>query len=239
MEQVGNLGNVYFVDYARIHHNPLNDEIYGIEEDITQIKENLLINGLQSPLEVVKEDGLETSYRLLSGHGRYDSLLELFNEGKDVLYQGKSLGNKIPCLLHTPFENCDAEVEYLLGGNVRKNRNKESLRRAAIKACEIYESKKEKGELASGETKRKFVSIRVGISERSVDKYIKLDDDFNELVSTPNKVKTVSGVFKSIDNIIQDIKDIQMDEYGKSDRTIISEKLDELILCIKQKKKEK
>lgn len=240
--KVSNIANVYFLDYDKIHHNPLNDEIYGTTEDISQIKQNLLINGLQSPLEVVKEiplEGKEPSYRLLSGHGRYDSLISLYNENQAVMYQGKVLGNKIPCLIHTPFESSDAELEYLLGGNVRKFRDKESIKRAAIKASEIYESKKSKGELAPGETKRKYISIRVGISERSVDKYIKIDDETNEDLVATNKIQTVSGVIKTIDKIIQEINDIQMDEYGKTDRTAISEKLDELIASLKQKKKEK
>ena len=240
--KVSNIANVYFIDYDKIHHNPLNDEIYGTTEDISQIKQNLLINGLQSPLEIVKEissEGKETSYRLLSGHGRYDSLISLYSENQTVMYQGKALGNKIPCLIHAPFDNSDAELEYLLGGNVRKFRDKESIKRAAIKASEIYENKKANGELAPGETKRKYISIRVGISERSVDKYIRIDDETSEVVSTTSKIQTVSGVIKTIDKIIQEIKNIQMDEYGKTDRTVISDKLDELIASLKQKKKEK
>ena len=36
--KVSNIANVYFLDYDKIHHNQLNDEIYGTTEDISQIK---------------------------------------------------------------------------------------------------------------------------------------------------------------------------------------------------------
>ena len=241
IEKVSNLANVYLIDNDKIHHNPLNDEIYGTTEDISQIKQNLLINGLQAPLEVVKEEpeeGKEPSYRLLSGHGRYDSLISLFNENQNVLYQGKSLGNKIPCLLHAPFENSDAELEYLLGGNVRKFRDKEAIKRAALKASEIYESKKEKGLLAKGETKRKYISVRVGISERSVDKYIQLDDETRQEPSE-HKIQSVDSCIKSLNKAIEIINSIEIVEYGRSDKEIINQKIDEIIACSKQKKKEK
>ena len=239
--KVSNIANVYFLDCDKIHHNPLNDEIYGVTEDITQIKENLLINGLQSPLEVVKEmpiEGKETSYRLLSGHGRYDSLISLYNENQAVMYQGKALGNKIPCLIHTPFESSDAELEYLLGGNVRKFRDKDSLKRAALKASEIYESKKAKGLLAKGETKRKYISIRVGISERSVDKYIQLDDEKPQ-ETTEHKIQSLDSCIKGLDKVIEIIDSVEIIEYGRTDRTIIEQKLDEIILEAKQKRKQK
>ena len=240
-EKVSNIANVYFLDYDKIHHNPLNDEIYGTTEDISQIKQNLLINGLQSPLEVVKEtpqEGKETSYRLLSGHGRYDSLISLYGENQAVMYQGKALGNKIPCLIHTPFENSDAELEYLLGGNVRKFRDKESIKRAALKASEIYESKKSKGLLTKGETKRKYISIRVGISERSVDKYIKLDED-NKPETIEHKVQSLDSCIKSLDKVIETINMVEIVEYGRSDRSAIEGKLDEIIANAKAKKKQK
>lgn len=241
--KVSNIANVYFLDYDKIHHNPLNDEIYGTTEDISQIKQNLLINGLQSPLEVVKEmqlEGKETSYRLLSGHGRYDSLISLYSENQTVMYQGKALGNKIPCLIHTPFESSDAELEYLLGGNVRKFRDKDSIKRAAIKASEIYENKKANGELAQGETKRKYISIRVGISERSVDKYIKLDDaDNKQDENIKIKVPSLDSVLKDIDKASSIVDAIMMYEYGRSDRETINNKIDELINKCKLKKREK
>lgn len=237
-EHVKNLGNVYYYDLDRIHHNPLNDEIYGIAEDISQIKQNLLINGLQSPLEVVKEEneGEEPSYRLLSGHGRYDSLLELNQENQTVLYQGKTLGSKVPCLLHPQFKDINDELEYLLGGNVRKNRDKESIKRAALKANEIYELKKVNGELQEGETKRKYISNRVGISERSVDKYIK---ELDKNTTSSNKIQSVTTVLKELDKIEQIINEIQMDEYGKTDRNSIIKKYDDVVETIKRKKKEK
>ena len=240
-EKVSNIANVYFLDYDKIHHNPLNDEIYGTTEDISQIKQNLLINGLQSPLEVVKEtpqEGKETSYRLLSGHGRYDSLISLYGENQAVMYQGKALGNKIPCLIHTPFESSDAELEYLLGGNVRKFRDKESIRRAAIKASEIYESKKAKGLLTKGETKRKYISIRVGISERSVDKYIKLDEE-NKPETIEHNIQSLDSCIKCLDKVIETINSIEIIEYGRSDRSAIEQKLDEIIANAKAKKKQK
>lgn len=238
---VRNVGNVYFIELSKIHHNPLNDEIYGIKEDITQIKQNLLINGLQSPLEVLKEEKgeNETSYRLLSGHGRYDSLLELYNENQSVVYQGKALGSKVPCLLHAPFEDSNAELEYLLGGNVRKFRDKESLKRAAIKAAEVYEAKKKAGKLEKGETKRKFICARTGLSDGSVDKYIKVDEEEKTTIEQINKIQSVSTVLNSIDKAKNTIGDIQMDEYGKTDKNTIKNKLDELIDRIKAKKKEK
>lgn len=239
--KVSNVANVYFLDYDKIHHNPLNDEIYGTNEDISQIKENLLINGLQSPLEVVKdlpEEGKETSYRLLSGHGRYDSLISLYSENQAVMYQGKALGNKIPCLIHTPFEDTDAELEYLLGGNVRKYRDKDSLKRSVLIASEVYESKKAKGLLKKGETKRKYISIRVGMSERSVDKYMQLDDE-TPVPSTEHKIQSIDSCLKGLDKAIEIINSIEIVEYGRSDKTTIQQKLEEVILNAKQKKKEK
>lgn len=236
-ETVGNIANVYFVELSKIHHNPINDHVYGLKEDISQLKENILINGLQEPLEVVKEEreGQEISYRILSGHGRFDSLKALFNENKTVMYQGKTLGSKVPCLLHTWFASQKDEEAYLIGANVRKTRDKESRIRAAKRIGEIYDSLSD-SEKPKGETKRHYVAVRTGFSEKTAEKYYQDEKKIDVNVS---KIQPISSVLNSIDRVKQTIKDIQMDEYGKTDKNTIKDKLDELILCVKEKKKEK
>ena len=241
--KVSNIANVYFLDFDKIHHNPLNDEIYGANEDISQLKQNILNNGLQTPLEVVKEmplEGKESSYRLISGHGRYDSLISLYSENQTVMYQGKALGNKIPCLIHASFENEAKEVEYLLGANFGKRRSKESKLNAAKKALEQYKFLKDNHLLANGETKRSYISRIVGISERSVDKYIKLDDENNiQIDNTKAKVPSLDSILKDIDKASSIVDAIMMYEYGRSDRETINNKIDELVNTCKQKKREK
>lgn len=78
-----------------------DSNIFTVEEDITDLAEDIKTNGLLTPLTVCPSD-MENFYRLISGHRRYKAL--------SSLHENKAF--EVPCLVTSP-KTPEAE-EYML-----------------------------------------------------------------------------------------------------------------------------
>lgn len=237
VNEVKNIGNVYYLDINKLYRNPLNDEIYqgDSKKDVEALRKDIRANGLDSALTVVKDD--EDKYRIISGHGRYDAICKLYELADPLLFNGKRVPfEKIPCDIHPPFASIEDEKVYMIACNAKKERTQVDNRAVYKTACEIYESKVRKGEIDPKEkSKVDYFIETTGLSERTFYNYEK-ESNPQENNETSLKIKKVPEVLKDIEKAIKLIESIDMVEYGKTDKGIIKESLDKLVQIIKKKK---
>ena len=232
-----NIGNVYYLDINKIYRNPLNDEIYkdDSKKDVTELRRDIKAHGLDSAITVVKDE--EGNYRIVSGHGRYDAISQMYAIADPIMHNGKRVPfEKVPCDIHPPFASKEDEKAYMIACNAKKERTQVDNKSVYKTTCEIYESKVKKGEINPEEKSKKDYFIETtGLSERTFYYYEK-EGNPKEEKETATKIKKVSDVQKDIDKAINIIDAIDMSEYGKTDKATIKESLDRLIKEIKSKK---
>lgn len=86
---------IQYIDIARIHGDPKNFyAISGVEE----LAANIELVGLQQPLRVRPDPGLEGGYIISSGHRRHVALWQLVGEGKTQFAM-------VPCIVETKEES--------------------------------------------------------------------------------------------------------------------------------------
>jgi len=219
-------GKTYFIGVDKIVENDLN-EVYD-KYDLSNLKNSIMEYGLKQPLSVVKSG--EDSYRLIAGHSRLTVIKEIYAENKPLKYCGKELRNQIPCIFENNFDNEDDEFLNLTSSNVYRKLSEEETKNVIIKTASIYEKRKN---LPGYEGKKRDVIARLAnVSSRTVDKYLKDDADTEE----NNKILSVNAALKLIDKITSQINEIDLDEYGRTDRNKIKDSLIELSVLCKKKK---
>ena len=220
-------GKTYFINIDKIINNDLN-EVYD-KYDLSNLKNSIVEYGLKQPLSVVKAN--EDAYRLIAGHSRLAVIKEIYAENKSLKYCGKELHNQIPCIFENSFDNEDDEFLNLASSNVYRKLSEEETKNVIIKTAQIYEKRKN---LPGYEGKKRDVIARLAnVSARTVDKYLKSDEDSNQINS---KIPTVNAVLNLIDKITNQINEIDLDEYGKTDKNKIKESLLNLSILCKKKK---
>lgn len=232
-----NIGNVYYLDINKIYRNPLNDEIYkgDSKKDVTDLRKDIKANGLDSALTVIKDE--QDKYRIISGHGRFDAITQMYELGDALTHNGKRVPfEKVPCDIHPPFATEEDEKAYMIACNAKKERTQVDNKSVYKTTCEIYESKVKKGEINPQEKSKKDYFIETtGLSERTFYYYEKESNP--QLIAEPlTKIKKVSEVLKDIEKAKALIEGIDMSEYGKTDKGIIKDSLVELTKIIKSKK---
>ena len=222
-----NATKIYSIGVDKIINNSLN-EVY-FNQDVSDLVESIERYGLKQPLTVVKES--DSSYRLIAGHRRLAALKSLFSENKCVKFGNRSLMNQAPCIFDDAFENEDDEFLNLVSSNVSRAKTEDDMRNIIRKTAEIYEKRKD----LPGYTgkKRDVIARMAGVSPPSVDKYLK---DSTKVVEKQNKIMSVSSVEMMIGKMIDQITSIEMEEYGKTDRSAIKESIEKLIAVCKKKK---
>lgn len=110
--------------------HPENLKIYGKNEDISDIKASILLNGLTEDL-IISDNNT-----IISGHRRWKALTELVNEGHNELAF-------VDCIVKH-YETAEAELKAVVCANSTRNKNLEQIGREAIILKKIHSLEAEK-----------------------------------------------------------------------------------------------
>ncbi len=136
---------------------PSQDNFFAVEDDITDLAEDIKLNGLLSPLTVCPASE-ENFYRLISGHRRYKALCSIYDNSFEV-----------PCLVTAPVSP-EAEAYMLIQANMSSRvLNWQESEKARQKVEEILLKLKAQGVEFPGKT-RAHVAKLLKISEAQIAK---------------------------------------------------------------------
>lgn len=166
-----------------------NIKIYGKDEDVSDVKANILATGLKYELTISENN------TIISGHRRWKALTELVNEGHSEFATVK-------CIVKH-YDTAEAELEALIIANSQRTKNLEQIGREALNLKEIYGLKAEK-RMKLGKKSDPMADLPEGESGSTRDKIAKI------LHSTGNKWITP----KNIDILVQSIT--KLDEFDKN-----------------------
>lgn len=235
MEQNLTNGNttVYNISITKIVKNPLN-EVYKVE-NIDELKKSIEQYGLKQPLVVIKVS--EDKFMIIAGHRRFGAIQWIYSEGKTIEFAGKQLSNLVPCIFDDAekFKDEDSAFFELTSSNNYRKLSAEEMKSLINKANDIYEKNKINGIIPSG-AKRDWIAKKIGLSARTVDKYLKTDDETVEDIKD-TKIKKATSINKKLESFYEYIEDIKVDEYGKTDRKSINNELKIIIDICKSKLK--
>lgn len=223
-----NYGNttIYTIGIGKIKNNELNST-YKVD-DVKELRQSIEQYGLKQPLTVIKDGD---DYKLISGHRRLKAIKEIYSDGGTIKFAGKEYNGLVPCIFESEFQDKDEEFLNLVSSNSYRKLSPEEMSALVHKAREIYERRLENGEIVKDDTPtRDVIGKMINVSGRTVDKYLKEDRD-NE--KNNEKVRNIKLIAKDIDKAISNVKEIKFDEYGKTNRQVIKDKLSELIAACK------
>lgn len=223
---------IYNIGITNIITNPLN-EVYKVE-NIEELAKSIEEFGLKQPLSVIRKDD---KYMIIAGHRRYAAIQSIFAKGKKIEFAGKELSNLIPCIFDDAekFKDEDSAFFELTSSNNYRKLSAEEMKSLISKANDIYEKNKINGIVPAG-AKRDWIAKKIGLSARTVDKYLKTDDETVEDIKD-TKIKKATSINKKLESFYEYIEDIQVDEYGKSDRESINKEFKKIIDLCKNKMK--
>ena len=210
------LSTIYPVSIDKIRFNEQND-VY-TEKGLDDLKQSIEQYGLKEPLSIVKDgDG----YRLIAGHRRLACIKELFKEGKTLKFGNNQYSNKVPCIFENTFASKDEEFLNLIASNKYRDPTPEEIEAIVKKCSEIYERNNLKQE---GVSKRDAIAKMACVSPRTVDKYLKKGTESTR----KKKLASVSSITNKLNKLSQFIEEIELEEYGKTDRNTIQNVLNSI-----------
>lgn len=166
--------------------HPKNLKIYGKNEDISDIKASILLNGLTENL-IISDNNT-----IISGHRRWKALTELVNEGHNELAF-------VDCVVKH-YETAEAELKAVVSANSTRNKNLEQIGREAIILKKIHSLEAEK-RMKAGKKSDPMADLPKGSTRELIAQ---------ELHSTSNGWITP----KNIDILLQSIN--KLDELEKN-----------------------
>lgn len=107
-----------------------NTQIYGINEDVSDIKASILSDGFITQLTISDNN------TIISGHRRWKALTELVNEGHSEF-------TTVNCIVKH-YETAEDELKAVIIENSTRNKNLEQIGREAIILKEIHSLEAEK-----------------------------------------------------------------------------------------------
>ena len=136
---------------------PSEDNFFTVEEDISDLAEDIKVNGLLTPLTVcpAKEDNF---YRIISGHRRYKALCSIYKNSFEI-----------PCVVTAPVSP-EAEAYMLIQANMTSRvLNWNDTEKARKKAEEVLLALKKQGVQFPGKL-RSHVAKLLKVSEAQLAK---------------------------------------------------------------------
>lgn len=128
-------GQIIKINILKLKPHPRNEEIYGVNEDITELKEKIRKNGLVTTLTVTDDNVI------LSGNRRWKSCKQLVEEGDNRFCT-------VDCEVRN-FDSEEDELEYLVISNDTREKTIEQKAREAQILIEVEKKKAEKRRLAT------------------------------------------------------------------------------------------
>ncbi len=206
-----------FIPIDQLVPNSMNSKELSVDDSL---KESIKEIGLNVPLDVIPmKDG---RYEITSGERRYTAFLSLIEEDPDFTFLWKGNGRispvtkGIPCTVNRRnLSDEDRDLVRLIGNKARDYDPLEQYN-LFLTANQIYESKKDKGEIVRGDGRKvEWLADYLSVSKRTIQKM--LSDSW--IVNTKNlkDVKKAGGYYAYAES-----KSRKKDESGSSDTGVES-----------------
>lgn len=181
-------GQIIKVNISELKPHPRNEEIYGVNEDITELKEKIRKNGLVTTLTITGDNVI------LSGNRRWKSCKQLVEEGDNRFCS-------VDCEVRN-FDSEEDELEYLVISNDTREKTIEQKAREAQILIEVEKKKAEKRRLAT-QNNNSAEKIKQDIAE-CAEPHTLVKGRSSDIVAKKLKMKSgreVERAVKSIETI--------------------------------------
>lgn len=155
--------NILKIDIDDIHPNELN---IMSTEDIDELAESIKKNGLINPLKVYKNNN--GSYELLGGHRRWLAIKKIVDEDDDF-------DPEVNCIVLSRPDDKLREQMQIIQDNAQRDMTSEDKKNLFQKLNDIFDTAEAEGNYAvtGGQTKSNWISVNLGVSQRTVQRWLK------------------------------------------------------------------
>lgn len=171
------------INILELKQHPYNEKIYGANEDVSYLINDILSNGLSMPLIVTEQNVV------ISGNRRLKACQWLVNNGHTEFAS-------VNCIVRK-YEDSDSEIKDIVILNSTRNKNWEQIGREAITLVEIYGKEAEK-RMKSGKKSDPMADLPKGSTR--------------DLVADELKKKGVNITSKTVDTLRKAISTIDSKE---------------------------
>lgn len=157
-----------------------NDKNVLSTDDIDELAESIHKDGLLNPLKVYKnEDG---TYELFGGHRRYLALKKLVDEDDDF-------DPEVSCIVYKRPADELRERLQIIQDNAQRDMTQDDRKKLFIELNNIFDTAEAEGNHAIGDGRAKadWIAVKLGISKRTVFRWLKEIQDKKE---SPEEKKT-------------------------------------------------
>lgn len=157
-----------------------NDKNVLSTDDIDELAESIHKDGLLNPLKVYKnEDG---TYELFGGHRRYLALKKLVDEDDDF-------DPEVSCIVYKRPADELRERLQIIQDNAQRDMTQDDRKKLFIELNNIFDTAEAEGNHAIGDGRAKadWIAVKLGISKRTVYRWLKEIQDKKE---SPEEEKT-------------------------------------------------
>lgn len=188
-------GQIIKINILKLKPHPRNEEIYGINEDISELKEKIRKNGLVTTLTITEDNVI------LSGNRRWKSCKQLVEEGDNRFCT-------VDCEVRN-FDSEEDELEYLVISNDTREKTIEQKAREAQILIEVEKKKAEK---------RRLAKLKQNSSTDRAEPPTRIEDDSagrpRDIVA--KKLKMKSG--REVERAVKSVETIdKLTEIGRKD----------------------
>ena len=155
--------NILKIDIDDIYPNEMN---IMSTDDIDELAESIKKDGLINPLKVYKNN--DGSYELLGGHRRWMAIKKLVDENDDF-------DPEVNCIVLSRPEDKLREQMQIIQDNAQRDMTSEDKKKLFQKLNDIFDTAEAEGNYAitGGQTKSDWISVNLGVSQRTVQRWIK------------------------------------------------------------------
>ena len=170
--------NILKIDIDDIHPNELN---IMSTEDIDELAESIKKDGLINPLKVYKNN--DGSYELLGGHRRWLAIKKIVDEDDDF-------DPEVNCIVLSRPDDKLREQMQIIQDNAQRDMSSEDKKKLFQKLNDIFDTAEAEGnyDVTGGQTKSDWISVNLGVSQRTVQRWLKEIQDKKE---SPEEEKPV------------------------------------------------
>lgn len=193
--------NILKIDIDDIHPNELN---IMSTEDIDELAESIKKDGLINPLKVYKNN--DGSYELLGGHRRWLAIKKIVDEDDDF-------DPEVNCIVLSRPDDKLREQMQIIQDNAQRDMTSEDKKNLFQKLNDIFDTAEAEGNYAvtGGQTKSDWISVNLGVSQRTVQRWLK---EIQNKKESPEEEKSVA---KSDDKPSKSATPEDPDAPGKED----------------------
>ena len=213
---------IYYYPLNSLLPNPLNIiyEDDDTPEELAELKESILKNGLQQPITVTRS---KDSLVVMSGHRRCKALSKIFKEQKTVKFNGKDINvDSVPLIIQAEYKTEEEQFNALVASNKYRTIKPSTTSKIIEKAKSYYDSQVKAGLEEPGRTRDKIGKL-AGVSGRTVDRYLKKIDN-----------PEADAIIKKVNSMTSYIKKVNPCNFPNMERTNIRDALTKLGIAVSE-----